>query len=260
MPEIIINADDFGLHPDINEGILTCAEKKIINSISAIPHAPYTEYETLKNLYDKTFVGCHVSFIGLEWMTDKLFFADWKQFIFHLIINRGNLKKIEVEADAQINLMLEKGIQPDHIDSHQHVHHFPFVWQIFDSLKAKHKIERIRCCKTAHFTLNKLSPAGLLLSKMASTQFDEKIHYYAAGLRYSGNNNIQIIEKEIKLSSGKKIELIMHPAVSNKRLSKIFPEWNFDWKGEFDGLMNDKMKNILETNQYFLKEKSINSR
>ena len=41
MKKLIINADDFGLHPLINKGIIEGYQKGMITSTSIMPGAPY---------------------------------------------------------------------------------------------------------------------------------------------------------------------------------------------------------------------------
>ena len=42
MKKLIINADDFGLHPLINKGIIEGHQKGMITSTSIMPGAPYS--------------------------------------------------------------------------------------------------------------------------------------------------------------------------------------------------------------------------
>ena len=65
MKKLIINADDFGLHPLINKGIIEGHQKGMITSTSIMPGAPYfKEAAHLAAQNPELGIGIHLTLVG----------------------------------------------------------------------------------------------------------------------------------------------------------------------------------------------------
>lgn len=65
MKKLIINADDFGLHPLINKGIIEGHQKGMITSTSIMPSAPYfKEAANLAAQNPELGIGIHLTLVG----------------------------------------------------------------------------------------------------------------------------------------------------------------------------------------------------
>ena len=65
MKKLIINADDFGLHPLINKGIIEGHQKGMITSTSIMPGAPYfKEAANLAAQNPELGIGIHLTLVG----------------------------------------------------------------------------------------------------------------------------------------------------------------------------------------------------
>ena len=65
MKKLIINADDFGLHPLINKGIIEGYQKGMITSTSIMPGAPYfKEAANLAAQNPELGIGIHLTLVG----------------------------------------------------------------------------------------------------------------------------------------------------------------------------------------------------
>jgi chitin disaccharide deacetylase len=98
MKKLIINADDYGLSPLFNKGILELAEKKIITSISVMIKRKYIKKSDLQNLEGFS--------IGLHLELDE------------------NSTKAEIERQVE-KFAIKLGKLPSHLDGHQHKHLTP---------------------------------------------------------------------------------------------------------------------------------------
>jgi len=256
--KLLITADDFGLHPLINEAIVRCVEKGTVNSVSVMANADYSDFNVLKEFQKQNiFVGVHLSWVGCKWLTDNIKIADWKDFSIKLFTGGKNFRdKLKTEAIAQLTLFNENGILPDHIDSHQHVHHFKDVWLLTHELSLQFKINRIRCCKVANKALTKNGVTGFLFNKIASARFNPEKHFYAAGIKHAGKYSFEKITQEMSESSGVSTEFIFHPAMSTSALEKIYPEWQFDWKLEYDALMDNRLSSVITEYNFSLCKRS----
>ena len=65
MKQLIINADDFGLHPLINKGIIEGHRHGMITSTSLMPSAPaFEEAVQLAKETPSLGVGIHLTLVG----------------------------------------------------------------------------------------------------------------------------------------------------------------------------------------------------
>lgn len=93
---IIINADDFGLSKNFNEGVIYCAERKLITSTTVMIDRTYVDKETIIKIKGLS-IGLHLEFKDIE-----------------------NIKNIEEAISKQYNKFLKIfGKKPSHIDGHR---------------------------------------------------------------------------------------------------------------------------------------------
>jgi predicted glycoside hydrolase/deacetylase ChbG (UPF0249 family) len=62
MPKIIFTADDYGCYTEIDNAVISAANKGLINSVAAFANGPNADYR-LKRLAEETNVdiGCHLT-------------------------------------------------------------------------------------------------------------------------------------------------------------------------------------------------------
>lgn len=139
---LIINADDFGYNSNVNAAIVSCFQKKLINSTTMMANMiGFEEAVELAGRYGfKGKIGVHINLSEGKpltdlWETDLI--DQTGEYImkaaFHpyLLFSLYTRKKIKAEIRAQYNKLLAYGIQPTHIDSHQHVHRLPWLAPLF---------------------------------------------------------------------------------------------------------------------------------
>ena len=261
MNHLLINSDDYGLHPLINDAVQRCVDRGIVNSVSVMANADYIDYGVLKYFQLKgNFVGVHLSWLGSKWLTAAYDIFSWKKFAWNLLSGGTQFRNaVRIEAEAQIERFTGNGIIPDHLDSHQHVHHFNEVWQITKELSLHHGIKRMRCCKTVNRELAKEGISGAILNRMARTKFNSDEHYFIAGLKNSGHYSFEEIENELKISAGVNTELIVHPGLETDALDKRFPHWHFDWRKEYDAIMDERLPGVVARNGFSLRKREADA-
>jgi predicted glycoside hydrolase/deacetylase ChbG (UPF0249 family) len=118
MPRLlIVNADDFGLSPGVNQGIIECAEHGIVTSASLMVRWPAAvEAANYASQNQALSVGLHVD-LG-EWV---LRHGAWESL--YKVVDADSPSAVEKEIHRQIAQFLQLvGRAPSHLDSHQHVH------------------------------------------------------------------------------------------------------------------------------------------
>lgn len=133
---IIVNADDFGKSPEVNDGIAACFEHKLIDQTTLMVNMPYVG-EAVRLASEHGFtdrIGLHLNLTEGQPLTEKI-----KDTI--LTDNSGNLTKnliailrqghklnmaekeaVMSEIKAQMELFRAYGLTHPHLDSHHHVH------------------------------------------------------------------------------------------------------------------------------------------
>lgn len=139
-----MNADDFGLTPGVNRAILELHRRGVLTSATMMARAAATDEAIAMACATPTLgVGCHVVLVDgepvLSGIHDIPNVADpvYGRFERTLVrfldaIYRESLRgkvedQIEREAHAQISLLLSRGVELTHVDTHKHTHMFPRV-------------------------------------------------------------------------------------------------------------------------------------
>jgi predicted glycoside hydrolase/deacetylase ChbG (UPF0249 family) len=125
MRHIIVNADDFGLSPGVNRGIVMAHEQGIVMSASLMVrgHAAQ-EAAAYARAHPRFSVGLHLelceyAFQGGEWVE------------LYRVVDRQDADAVTSEVARQLEAFADLvGRPPTHLDSHQHVHRNPPVRDI----------------------------------------------------------------------------------------------------------------------------------
>src|ERR1051325_3249041 len=114
---LIVNADDFGLSPGVNRGIIECAERGILTSASLMvrwPAAVAASAYAKQN--QKISLGLHVD-LG-EWVLRN---GEWESL--YNVVDTHDAEAVEKEINYQLaEFQRLVGRNPSHLNSHQHVH------------------------------------------------------------------------------------------------------------------------------------------
>ncbi len=147
MQKLIINADDFGYTKEINLGILDAHRFGTVTSTTIMTNEK--EYEHAIAIYPKSLgIGVHLNISwGNSLATGKPFEKYNK---YKAALGLMNKEFVEKEFRKQIEKLLEAGIRPDHLDSHQHLHAFSPMKELIVKLANEYHIYKIRWPKEKH--------------------------------------------------------------------------------------------------------------
>lgn len=144
--KLIVNADDFGYSRGVNFGIIDAYQLGVVRSCTIMANMPAFDHAVqLAQDNPGLGVGVHLNLTcgvpltkaqgltgpdGLFTKKDELFSS----------IGKVPPASVEEEWEAQIGKAIECGIQPDHLDSHHHVHMLLPVLPIFLKLARKYHL------------------------------------------------------------------------------------------------------------------------
>jgi predicted glycoside hydrolase/deacetylase ChbG (UPF0249 family) len=126
---LVVNADDFGLSPGVNAGIVHAHEHGIVTSASLMVRQPAAETAAAyARARPALGLGLHVD-LG-EWA-----FRDGQWRAFYERVPPHDATAVEAEVHRQLERFRTLlGRDPDHFDSHQHVHRREPAGSVLDAL------------------------------------------------------------------------------------------------------------------------------
>lgn len=139
---VFITADDFGYSHQANTRIIKLAKKGEIDRISLLINFPKTK-EAVKlykqnGLVKKVPIGLHFNIVeGKKFLPLPIF-------LLKLLFKRISKKQIEQELESQIKTFKKLSLSLDHLNSHQNIHLFNPINEIFYKTAKKYKIKHIR--------------------------------------------------------------------------------------------------------------------
>jgi len=126
QPDYYITADDWGLSPAVNQGILKLAQKKHLQRVSVLAESPFASLhlDDLQKL-DHVHVGLHFNLTHNSVCASPLHLLIYTLNPFHS--KKKKQEVIRAELERQYSLLQNMGVQISHIDGHHHCHIFPVV-------------------------------------------------------------------------------------------------------------------------------------
>ena len=175
MISLIINADDLGSNHDRDRGILQAFTQGIVTSSSLLANgASFVSAVALAKEAGLP-VGVHLNLADgtalagpIEGLTDSAGLLPGKQKLRQCLANGAcDLSAIHKEFAVQVKRLFDNGLQPDHLDSHQHCQLFPCLMTMVTELAQEYGIPAMRTSLPAESAVQ--DPGG---------QFGEELALY----------------------------------------------------------------------------------
>ncbi|KXK08473.1 MAG: hypothetical protein UZ21_OP11001000674 [Microgenomates bacterium OLB22] len=156
MKRLIINADDFGMSKEVNDGIKRAIKAGAVNSVSVMVNMPYFEDAVrFLKLHPEVRVGLHFNItegapISSPHAASTLLREDnnfyyWMNLVVKFILRHVSLKQIENELMLQHTKLASTGLEITHIDTHHHIHLFPPFFKLVLGFARRKGISTLRC-------------------------------------------------------------------------------------------------------------------
>lgn len=258
MKYLIITADDLGLTKSVNEGIAKAYREGIVNSISVIPtgEAFADALQTIKDLGLKE-VGAHLSLTETKpLLSSSKFYKNHNQFFLDLFLKKVDTGTIYKELKAQLELLNNIGIKITHINSHEHIHIIPQIFNIFIQLAKEYNIPAIR------FPIGDRLPAVLSIKE----NYKSFVLNYFAGRIKNDLSNSGLAHTDFflglldagKLTEDKLIgmlgdlkdgatELVCHPGFLSPEVLDSY-KWHIGAEAELFALTDPRIKGAIKSN------------
>jgi len=151
---LIVNADDLGVSERVNEGIVLAHRSGIVTaaSLMAVGRAFDHAVQCCRQAPELD-VGVHLTLVAeapLRQHRSSLTGEDGRLppsvgvFLRRCLAGAIRMTDIQAELSAQIEHVLDHGLRPTHLDSHQHVHVLPGIAQLVLRLSDRYRIPFVR--------------------------------------------------------------------------------------------------------------------
>ncbi len=254
-----MNADDFGLSEGVNKGIRRSFELGIVRSASLMANGPaFDDAVRIAEELPSLAVGVHLSLVGESALTQAFrggLPQSYPRFVLARLLGRVPTSSIKAEIEAQVERVLEAGILPSHIDSHQHLHALPSVARIVWRCARKYKIPVVRAPIIAE--LSDRSPRNLREAQLAvlsnlSRKLRERLcerkikscDLFWGGICAGSLNQENLTRILAQLGPGVN-ELMCHPGISDEALRSRYG-WGYHWDDEVTALTSDETLQMVQ--------------
>lgn len=228
--KLILNADDYGLCPEVNEAVEMIAAAGRLGGVSILVNGKCFD-QAINFLQNNQHIsaGIHLNLIEGEPsapinIVQTLLGRDHCFPGFQGLVQRWVLhpvrvaKEIEIEWRAQIVRLQSAGIKISHADSHQHFHAFPFAYSIALRLCEEYKIPFLRLPNEQRNSSIRSTSSFALRASLTTARFiasPAKIGHndHFLGFERAGNYDLISLLEDVKSLREGVTELALHPSV-----------------------------------------------
>ncbi len=257
--QLIVNADDLGLHPRIDSGILEAHRRGIVTSATLLVMGSNAEAAVAAARTQKLPLGVHLC------LSTHLPPAAKPSAVPHLAPGgrmrgswlgtatawlRGAIpaEEIERELRAQLERAIALGAQPDHLDGHQHLHLLPGLAPRVARLAREARLPlRWPAERPRWGWLRRPGPCAksMLLSALARVSAQDDIRRVpAVGLFEAGAlTEARLLALIEGLGEGV-TEIGCHPGAEDVRVPED-PTWRYPWRIELEALCSPKVRKAV---------------
>lgn len=219
--KLVVNADDLGFTPDVNQGIIEAHRHGILTAATLMATgAAFDDAVRLARETPSLDIGCHLVLVG-----DPPFPRTVAQLIRAVALKR---LRIYDELASQVRRVIGAGLRPTHLDTHKHTHLLPPVLDAVARISEEYKIPWVR--RPFDFPL---TPEGVSVAQRATAaamrvargRFARVLARHGcrstdhfAGFQITGRYDAASLAKLIRALPDGSTEFMCHPGVLGQDL------------------------------------------
>lgn len=264
---IIINADDFGRHAEINRAVEEGLVHGCLRSATVMPGgAAFAGAIDIARRHEELGLGVHFtlvdghpilppqeipSLVGAE----GDFLPDHTALLKRYLKGGINLEEVRRELAAQLQKVEATGISISHVDSHQHMHTLPGIIDIVLDLAARAGIRAVRTPRTPLFA-GAFGGLGQLVGRLGLSTLARlancKAHrrglltpdHFAGIVAGEAVSEGELLHLIAHLPQGT-TEVMMHPGTKNDVLQED-SGWQHDFESELAAILSPRVEAALQ--------------
>lgn len=258
---LIVNADDLGLHPALDAGILRAHREGIVTSATLLATGPTAREAAAKARDQGLAVGVHLA------LSTRLPCAapsesvptvapggrlrgSWADFARAWLLGEVRKHEVERELEAQLARARALGVAVDHLDGHQHLHLLPGVRPVVEALAARERLPLRWPDALPRATWLRAPGPALkttvlsVLARAAPRARDGVLRVSAGGVFEAGRLDEAALLSVLDTLPEGDFELGCHPGEGTPHVPED-PAWRYGWESELAALTSPRVKERL---------------
>lgn len=263
---IIINADDFGRHAEINRAVEEGLVHGCLRSATVMPGgAAFAGAIDIARRHEELGLGVHFTLVDGHPIlppeeipslvgSEGDFLPDHTALLKRYLKGGVNLEEVRRELAAQLQKIEATGIPISHVDSHQHMHTLPGIIDIVLDLAARAGIRAVRTPRTPLFA-GAFGGLGQLVGRLGLSTLARLAACKAHRRGLLTPDNFAGIVAGEAVSEGGLLHLIahlpqgttevmMHPGMKNDVLQED-SGWQHDFEAELAAILSPRVGEAL---------------
>ena len=259
---LLVTADDFGLTEGVNRAVVRAYREGIVTSASllAVGRA-YGGAVRLARAHPSLAVGVHLAAVGedpplldpaaVPSLVDR---SGQLPLSYRTFLRRAALGKVAVadvrrEFRAQVQRVVDDGLVPSHLDTHQHLHLWPPVARVVTELAEEYGIPAVRLPRS-----HRRSAVGVgvnILGHLLARRLDTTALRYTddfAGLDEAGTLDRSFepaLDRLLTRRHAGTVEINTHPGEAGDADLARF-RWGYRWDRELELLVSPATRDLVD--------------
>lgn len=270
--KVIFNADDFGLTPAINAGILEAYDRGLLRSASLIVTGEAAEdAAAAARARPALDLGLHITLIEERpalppaqipsLVVDGRFHHRRSILFLRYVLRRWNVAEAQAEIMTQWDRMRGFGLKPSHLNGHQHLHLLPRLFPFVIALAQRRGIRFVRgrfsdpltatgslARKISSIAINKLSELNwtrLSASARRAMMPFTTVGFVHAGGALSTPHLLSMLD-HLRRDPGQGIvEVMLHPGHRCGETERKYGHWQYHWESDLSLLLDSALAEAL---------------
>ena len=256
MKRLIVNADDFGVAPEVNEAVERAHRDGVLRAASLMVGAPAAgdAIERARRLPSLA-VGLHLTLVNgrpllppdrVPALVDERgeFLTDLVRAGFRFFFRPGVRAQLAAEIRAQFERFAQTGLALDHVDAQSHMHVHPTVFALTLRVGREYGMRAVRIPREPFGGTRTIAP-WLALMRARARRTGIACNDYAVGVNEAGElTEPRVLRILAELPDGV-TEIFFHPAVAAFSGADAGTE-RYAWAGELAALTSPRVRAALE--------------
>ena len=231
----MVNADDFGLSPGVNRGIIEAHEAGSVTSTSLVANAPcFADAIARAHRARRLGVGLHVNLtvgtpvapreeVASLWDPHTAAFHPLGRLVRRALAGQVDPQHVAIECRAQLAALQSAGIAVTHIDSHRHVHVLPGIWRAVVAVAREAGVRAVRVPREPGVSIKQIClGAAWILAASGDRGDDVRLvrQFRGLALMHAADYEIGLLQLLDDLPPGA-TELMVHPGYADAALAAL---------------------------------------
>lgn len=263
MRPVCVTADDYGLDPAINDGIVALAQGGALSGVSVMCHADAVLDDLDALRATGVPIGLHLVFVEERPLLSEALAplcdgagrlpGSYARLFARLSARPRLLARLVREAAAQIARLRGLGVEVAFINSHQHVHLFPPLWWALAPLWSSEPVRAVPFPRFGAAAEAALTTAGAL--SWALRPLPTRRRLVPFGVEYAGrldaSRAARLVERlaRCRLPADCVPEIVIHPGYESEALRARYGRWAYGWGTEQELVASGALAQVLATHQ-----------